>query len=211
MTEPCNHKILKIFENIDDDYHNMEGGDEDPDDPKNKYKDDLDGFSTGLTDEGINRDRGCTDILCLIIYIAFIGAMIYATIFGYTNGNVKKLTAPIDADNNFCGFGDNAGFDSMVLSSYEISKVYGILSAGICVKECPTKATVWTEGTNIKCPAKFKAAPDCSGFTKKKTYDSYDAFGICIPKSTSGLTEKEQAGLALVKKQFTESAAGSFF
>jgi hypothetical protein len=27
----------------------------------------------------------------------------YLTYFGYKNGNVAKLLAPLDADNNFCG------------------------------------------------------------------------------------------------------------
>lgn len=67
-----------IFDEDCDDYYHNEGGD---DEIKNRYKDDLDGFQ--VKENGIQRDRGCTDILCLLLFWAFIGAMVFATNYGY--------------------------------------------------------------------------------------------------------------------------------
>ena len=51
----------------------------------------------------MNLKRGCNDVLCLLLFFAFLGSMGFLTFYGYQNGNVAKLIAPLDADNNFCG------------------------------------------------------------------------------------------------------------
>jgi len=51
---------------------------------KDKYKDETANFK--MESAGITRDRCCTDILCLGLFWAFIGAMVYATIYGYSHG-----------------------------------------------------------------------------------------------------------------------------
>ena len=83
--------------NVDDDdyYQCYSGGSEDEgdskkksNDPREKYKDDMDGFSTGLNKEtGMIKEGRClTDICCLIFFWAFIFSMIAATVYGYKNG-----------------------------------------------------------------------------------------------------------------------------
>lgn len=76
----------------DDHYYEAEGGE---DKPKGKYDDDVEGFSTGLT-EGIKRDRSCTDILCLVIFWVFVASMIWLTSYGLKHGQYDKLMAPLD-------------------------------------------------------------------------------------------------------------------
>lgn len=59
-----------------------------------KYGDDMANVkveSGGLKREG----RACTDILCLIVFLAFIGAMGYATFYGFHHGDIERLLAPI--------------------------------------------------------------------------------------------------------------------
>jgi len=73
-------KIVSIDMDMDDHYI-QEGGN---DDLKAKYEEDMNNFK--VENAGINRDRGCTDILCLLLLWAFIGAMGYATVYGYQNG-----------------------------------------------------------------------------------------------------------------------------
>ena len=63
-----------------DDYYFAEGGDE----TKGKYDDAANEFK--MEKAGIERERCCTDILCLVIFWAFIGAMVYATAYGFKNG-----------------------------------------------------------------------------------------------------------------------------
>lgn len=76
---------------------------------------------------GIKRERGCTDIFCLILFWLFIGCMGYATMYGYKNGEINKLTAPINADGKFCGFGETKDYPKMILTDFDISLLTGIL------------------------------------------------------------------------------------
>ena len=50
------------------------------------------------------KHRRCTDILCCFIFLAFLGGMGAATIYGYINGNPSKLVAPIDGAGDICGY-----------------------------------------------------------------------------------------------------------
>ena len=58
----------------------------------------------------MNKNRGCTDIICLIIFIAFLGSMGYLTFHAYNNGDVGKIMAPVYYDDQgnpkFCGYDD---------------------------------------------------------------------------------------------------------
>ena len=145
----------------DDDYFAFDGGDE----QKEKYKDDINNFSTGLAEipdgEGgyknqiMEKPRGCTDIQCVIIYWAFLGVMCFAVYYGFHNGRVDKLIAPIDASEEFCGFGEMKGFPKMIFNQFEVTKTFDILKSGVCVKECPTGPDfVWKDGGNYKNNAK---------------------------------------------------------
>ena len=91
-----------------------------------------------------DKNRRCTDILCCIIFLAFLVGMLTAAIYGYVNGDPYKLIAPIDGDGAICGF--DPGF-------VEYPKLYiaDIISAadnpddvfkyGVCVKKCPDSST----------------------------------------------------------------------
>jgi len=78
-----------------------------------KYGADVNNFN--VKNSGINNglveNRGCTDIFCLIIFLAFLGSLGYATYYGNANGNVAKLLAPVyyDIDGNpqLCGAKDD--------------------------------------------------------------------------------------------------------
>ena len=52
---------------------------------------------------GPKADRGCTDILCLMVFLASIGGMGFAGYYGWHHGDINRLTAPIDGDFRFCG------------------------------------------------------------------------------------------------------------
>jgi len=136
----------------EDDYYYAEGGSKSGD-MSEKYKDEIDGFSSGL--DGIQRSRGCTDCLCVLVFFAFIAAMSTCTVYGVKNGDVLKLTAPIDANGNFCGFGKMKGFPEMFISNWEVTDLAGIFKSGVCVKGCPkTDKHVFKKNVNCLAPAK---------------------------------------------------------
>jgi choline transporter-like protein 2/4/5 len=186
----------------DDDYF-REGGD-DGDDMKKKYEEDMNRFK--VENAGINKDRGCTDILCLLILWAFIGAMGYATVYGYKNGNVHKLTAPIDAGKNFCGFGEMEGYPKMILMNFDLTGfASNPLNTGICLKKCPTESGKdFVEGT------------DCKGNDKvpcndRKSYKTRDVFDFCFPTSKDALDANEVKGYDYLIKYLEESPVGSVY
>ena len=93
---------MKMYQD-DDDFRAFEGGDENKDEKKGKYDDQVEGFyvKEELKKSGgfakFNQ-RGCTDILFLILFWIGMGAMLYLGVDGLLKGNPKKLMAPLDGD-----------------------------------------------------------------------------------------------------------------
>ena len=54
--------------------------------------------------DGINfNNRHCTDVLCCVIFVAFIGAMIAVAGYSLQRGNPLILLTPYDSVGNECG------------------------------------------------------------------------------------------------------------
>ena len=79
--------------------------------------------------------------------------MLGCTVYGINNGDVKKMMAPYDKDNNFCGV-SNATKNYPSLYFPQLQKdatdniVRSIFRHAICVKKCPKK-----QGDPIECSA----------------------------------------------------------
>lgn len=104
---------------------------------KAKYNEDMDKFSiknnSKITDGPVT-ERGCTDIICLGVFIAFIVMMISFTAYGFAEGDVKKYIAPVDGNNNICGFGTEKGKDNLRFPVL----VGEIFDNAVCVASCPS-------------------------------------------------------------------------
>ena len=89
------------------------------------------------------KSRRCTDVLCCLVFLAFIVGMFYFTIYGYINGNPGKLIAPIDGEDNICGY-DPGYEDYPYLYIDDISTAANnptkVFSYGVCVKKCPEQS-----------------------------------------------------------------------
>lgn len=57
---------------------------------QDKYKSDVESFTvrgnSSISDEGMNYNRGCTDFLCLILFVGAIFSMCVVSIFCYKEG-----------------------------------------------------------------------------------------------------------------------------
>jgi len=60
-----------------------------------KYKSEKDGINFN--------NRHCTDMLCCVVFVAFIGAMIALAGHVFANGNPMILMTPYDSSGNQCG------------------------------------------------------------------------------------------------------------
>ena len=91
-----------------------------------------------------DKNRRCTDILCCIIFLAFLVGMLTAAIYGYVNGDPYKLVAPIDADGAICGFDPGfAEYPKLYIADITAAakNPNDVFSYGVCVKECPESNT----------------------------------------------------------------------
>lgn len=110
---------------------------------------------------GINFNRGCTDFICVIFFLVFVGCMFGTAIYGLLKGHPKAMLKPYDFTNNFCGIDDSVKdygklyfttlaptwSDSRLNPSpVQIAKRIFYYEA-VCVKECPKKT-----GLDIQCP-----------------------------------------------------------
>lgn len=174
---------------------------------KDKYGSDVENFSvtnSGITPEdGIIRERSCTDLCFLITFFIFMGAMGFLTAYTFKHGEVEKLLAPTDGDSKICGH-DNGyeDFDKLFITNFQTTDISAIFNSAVCVKKCPNESS-----TKIECHPSSHVA-DCN---KKEIldnlYNSREVANICIPKS---VPESLKEGLAAFKAMLMNSSAGRY-
>ena len=125
-------------------YENLPGEEEKPKMTKNEKK--LDKYKTDMEEidlnresyaNGINQDRQCTDMLCLLVFGAFLLAMVGITGYTIKEGNVNQMIAPVDYAHNLCGFGERADYQKLYFAYQGYTEADDILNLGICMKTCP--------------------------------------------------------------------------
>jgi hypothetical protein len=76
--------------------------------------------------------------------------MIFITVYGFAHGNIKKLLAPIDGNNNFCGVGDYKEYPNLYIGNLLDAVAEGALTpsaafkTAVCVKTCPVSVSSGT-------------------------------------------------------------------
>jgi solute carrier family 44 protein 1 (choline transporter-like protein)/choline transporter-like protein 2/4/5 len=198
-----------MFSKIDDDdlFELMkEGGDEGSyrkvPSKEERYKEDLEKFKACE----FKKERGCTDILWLILYLLFLGSMIFLTNMGLQKGNIDKLLAPIDGDFKFCGIANETEgynyteFPQLLITDWTTENVFNVFKSAVCVNQCPNgqeDQVLECQTTSLvtECPTK-------DDFNVK--FDSY--MNICIP---SEIPDTMKPALNAIKLSFSQSAVGS--
>jgi choline transporter-like protein 2/4/5 len=150
-------------------------------------------------DNGPMQDRGCTDIICCILFVAFLIAFIVIFIYGVSQGQPARLLTPFDENSNGCGyspgfedfpaiyfyyFSDSSSFSAS--TSFSLSKVY---TQTFCLKRCPDKlapgATQKLSDQSISCKTsndafKTNEGKNCHDYL---VYNSSAWFGkFCVPE-----------------------------
>jgi solute carrier family 44 (choline transporter-like protein), member 2/4/5 len=95
-------------------------------------------------------DRSCTDILCLILFLACIGGLVVVSCFAYYNGKPEILIHPTDSRGNLCGLKKMVTrpylffFDlTLCGKSAAVSLMKGCPTTQICLEKCPDKNWYW--------------------------------------------------------------------
>lgn len=103
---------------------------------------------------GPNKSRGCTDVICCIVYLAFIGFWFAIGAVAFQNGDPTKILLPTDSSGNLCGAGLN--IDKPYLMYFDVTKctsLDGLVTSNLqcptyqtCVATCPD--SYWSYYTN---------------------------------------------------------------
>lgn len=48
-------------------------------------------------------NRNCTDVICCLLFVIFMGGFVVGSAYGWMNGDPMKLTIGWDSDRNGCG------------------------------------------------------------------------------------------------------------
>jgi len=131
--------------------------------------------------EGPVKRRSCTDIICIFLFLAALGAWGFVAYLSFSSGDINKLIHPTDSQGKICG-SDGPLKDRKNLLFFDLTQCLNpaVLTLGcptpqVCVEKCPTKTLSFSK-TNIlnvfqgKVPAEIK--PFCTkdtDFTKDFT------------------------------------------
>ena len=155
-------------------------------------------------------DRKCTDCICLLIFIAFVGCMGFLTSYGLKYGDMNKLMAPLDGDDNFCGVnnGNGKGMNLtskpyLYLPELSISSIKDIFADGVCVDECPK-----SDSGKINFQPN-SAVPDNTTLSSFRRYNTKKVLGYCFP--TVDLDPQLKAGWKAAKNAFLANPIGKYF
>ncbi|CAD6994518.1 CTL-like protein 2 [Ceratitis capitata] len=100
------------------------------------------------------RNRRCTDLPCLLIFILFLAGWGFIAQYAVRNGDLNKLVVPTDSFNRKCGI-DSSVLDKKYLFFFDLGKcidpvvpLTGCPTPQVCVESCPTENFFWDKMKN---------------------------------------------------------------
>ncbi|KAH8312643.1 hypothetical protein KR044_011859 [Drosophila immigrans] len=101
------------------------------------------------------RDRSCTDVPCLIIFLLFLGFWGFIAHYAVKNGDLNKLMVPTDMFNQKCGI-DSSVLNKKYLFFFNLDQcidplvpITGCNTPQVCVESCPSQTFVWDSMKNL--------------------------------------------------------------
>eukprot|EP00916_Digyalum_oweni_P016386 GHVL01026873.1.p1 GENE.GHVL01026873.1~~GHVL01026873.1.p1 ORF type:complete len:269 (+),score=23.97 GHVL01026873.1:153-959(+) len=165
--------------------------------------------------EDTTEDRRCTDIPCCLIFLAFIGVLLYVLAIGASEGNPGRLYRGINYNGKVCGV-DFGVIDKPYLfwptspdPPFEVD-----LDTPVCISSCPTQEDV-DAGMTVNYPSRKTISNDdthtittavdstpVAVYASKPFLHSY-----CEPLNTN-LAHHVTKGASSHFRQFQEAMAG---
>lgn len=120
--------------------------------------------------QGPINKRSCTDVICLLLFLVFLGAWIAVAVYAFANGNPQRLIYPSNSDGEICGRGNYTEKAKLLFFDLSrcarLSSVTGCPTPQVCVKECPSDfGRPWVEiddSKNSQTDIKRRMFPFCS-------------------------------------------------
>ncbi|XP_010743276.1 choline transporter-like protein 2 isoform X2 [Larimichthys crocea] len=146
------------------------------------------------TFKGPIQNRGCTDIVCCILFIIAILAYIAVGILAWSQGDPRKVIYPTDSRGQFCGQAGTPLENKRMLFYFNIMKCASPMV--LLEFQCPT-----TQMCVEKCPEKFMTL--LKAYTSRTDFDYYKQF--CKEGVTSSMGVPEILKLGLCPAMLTPS------
>jgi choline transporter-like protein 2/4/5 len=166
------------------------------------------------SDRGPNTNRGCTDILCLLLLVVFCATWLGVAGYAFSRGNPYQLLHPSNSNGEICGRGDQAGKPNLLF--FDLSRCVRLSAAlagcptpQVCVATCPDFYWSYVEGAEPRlgqfctglAPGELDSA-SLTGLVKGRRCPAYllpskSFLGRCVPtfglvRTSSNLTRTVQ-------------------
>ena len=148
-------------------------------------------------------ERGCTDVLCFLLFVIVCGGILAIGIFAFATGNVDQIVYPADYLGQYCGK-DGTDLASLPYAFYprldkDIIEQVDVIAAGywwkfipytVCVASCPAAFSFSDDTAYGGCS--YPGA-DCSSGTHDEFYSGFHTTSMlkrCFPiiESDAGAT-----------------------
>ncbi|KAH8382735.1 hypothetical protein KR009_004993 [Drosophila setifemur] len=95
------------------------------------------------------RDRHCTDVSCLLVFVLFLGGWGFIAHYAIKHGDLNQLMVPTDSFNQKCGI-DSGVLNKKNLFFFNLEQcidplvpLTGCPTPQVCVESCPSQTFVW--------------------------------------------------------------------
>ncbi|XP_071097415.1 choline transporter-like protein 4 isoform X3 [Haliotis cracherodii] len=85
--------------------------------------------------KGPIKKRSCTDIICCILFLAFVAGQVVVGFYAYAYGDPTLLLYPQDSEGNLCGIGTMRGKTDLFF--FDLTEC-GRMGPGVFINGCPT-------------------------------------------------------------------------
>ncbi len=134
---------------------------------------------------GLAKNRGCTDIICLLIFISVVVGWVCTSLFAYTHGDPRKLYFPTNSSGKLCGEGENVAkpysmyFDIVRCLSLS-APVAGCPTVQACVAECPTFSYFPSVELYYRRKSEAEVKETMSPYCRRSVADTLDDWGDLV-------------------------------
>nr|CAD7396533.1 unnamed protein product [Timema cristinae] len=117
------------------------------------------------TFKGPLNKRSCTDVICLGLFLVFVGAWIFVgyyvgdcrcSVLGFTQGDPSRLLLPTDSQGRKCGL-DTDVIDKPYLFFFDLTRcirsnvvLNGCPTPQVCVKSCPEQNFIYSNLSSLE-------------------------------------------------------------
>ena len=99
----------------------------------------------GPAPTGPVKNRSCTDIICVLLFLVFVCGWVGVGVIGFQSGNPEQLVYPSNSEGEICGRKENEGKPNLLFfdltKCLSLGALFGCPTPQVCVEKCPQNTT----------------------------------------------------------------------